>query len=78
MKLDKRWIKDGEKNGWVMPKAVWWKRLPIIRRIRASFLFLRVSRHNGMWARATGAIPSGYDSWVLYGIAMGQERTTGG
>lgn len=74
MKLDPHWIEDGEVNDWVMPRAAWWKRLPVIRRFRAAWHGLRVAVHQDAWTRATGALHSGYDNWVLYGIAKGQER----
>ena len=37
------WEKLKEENAWVLPeKAVWWKRLPVIRRIRYTYLYLQV------------------------------------
>jgi hypothetical protein len=67
------WLEDKEANGWKMPSAVWWKRLPVIRHIRAIYYKGRVSRHNAFWI-SVGQIPTGYDSWVVYGIARGMER----
>lgn len=67
------WEQDGIANGWTMPAAAWWKRLPVIRRFRAIAANWKVQRHNRFW-RSLGRIPTGYDSWVVYGIAMGKER----
>ena len=63
-----KWLEDGEKFGWEMPRAVWWKRLPVIRHVRAAYLSARVEFHNDFWLSA-GLIPTGYDNWVLWGIA---------
>lgn len=41
-----------------MEKAVWWKRLPIIRRIRYHWTIFQINRHYDRWA-AMGAIPWG-------------------
>lgn len=71
--LDPNWVDDGIANGWTMPKAAWWKRVFLIRHVRAGFHTLRVARYEAYW-RAQGLMVSGYDSWVLYGIAHGQER----
>lgn len=73
---DRRWMADGERYGWEMPSASWWKRLPIIRRFRAAWGHYRVDRHNDLMA-FIGLIPTGYDRWVLYGIARGFERKKG-
>ena len=67
------WMKDKREFGWEMPSAPRWKRLPIIRHIRASYHGRQVARHNAFW-RSLGKIPTGYDSWVIYGIAKGLER----
>ena len=67
------WLDDKQRNGWEMPSASWWKRLPIIRHIRAAYYRFQVDRHNSFY-RALGKIPTGYDSWVIYGIAKGMER----
>jgi hypothetical protein len=69
----KLWEEDGKRFGWVMPKAARWKRLPVIRRFRAVFHSIRLERHNRFWA-VQGCLISGYDEWVLFGIAMGKER----
>jgi hypothetical protein len=68
-----RWERDGKDYGWIMPQAPAWKRLWGIRHIRAVAASIAVDRHNAMW-RGMGSIPSGYDSWVVYGIATGKER----
>ena len=68
-----KWEADRDEMGWVMPKAAWWKRLPIIRNIRASYHYQRVSHHNTFWL-AAGKIPTGYDNWVLWGMAHGKEQ----
>lgn len=70
---DKRWHEDAAENGWIMPEAPWWKRLPIIRNIRAAYHARRVDRWIMLWT-AMGCLPSGYDRWVIYGIARGYER----
>jgi len=67
------WDADAVNNGWVMPAAPWWKRLPVIRHIRSLYNRWRVSQHNRMW-RHLGAVVTGYDSWVLFGIWHGKER----
>lgn len=68
-----RWLEDARMNGWKMPSAPWWKRLPVVRHIRAAYLTGQVVRHQAFWTRATGALHSGYDHWVLWGIAQGME-----
>lgn len=67
------WYRDAERNGWVMPVSPWWKRLPIIRHVRAVYGSIMVSRHNSFWLSA-GLIPTGYDQWVLHGIWHGEDR----
>lgn len=74
MSDDELWHKDSQAFGWEMPAAAWWKRLPIIRHFRAAYATMQVRRHNLFWI-AAGKIPSGYDNWVVYGIARGFERT---
>lgn len=64
------WLKQGRDNGWIMPAAPWWKRLPVIRHLRAAILKSRVEHHNAFWISA-GKIPTGYDEWVLFGIWHG-------
>jgi len=70
---DEQWEKDSRDFGWEMPRAAWWKRLPVIRRFRAAFAAAHVNQHNAFWT-SLGSIPSGYDRWVVYGIATGKER----
>ena len=41
-----------------VPPAVWWKRMPIIRHIRAARLSVQLARHYTMW-ESMGAIPWG-------------------
>lgn len=72
---DVRWRQDGVRHKWAMPYAPRWKRLPIIRRFRAIWHAFRVDRHNALHS-AMGMIPTGYDDWILYGIARGFERET--
>lgn len=67
------WHKDREKHAWVMPAAPAWKRLPVIRYFRFVWHNFNAQRHNARW-RALGMVPTGYDSWVFYGIARGWER----
>lgn len=71
-----RWKADGVAYGWVMPAAPWWKRLPVVRHVRAVW--------NGFWVevwyrKGPGSLGlrTGYDNWVLWGIAHGHERRTG-
>jgi hypothetical protein len=40
------------------PTAVWWKRLPIIRHIRAVWVSVQLARHYAFW-ETMGAIPWG-------------------
>ena len=67
------WLRQSEENGWMMPRAAWWKRIPIIRHVRAIVSAIAVSRHNTLW-QAAGMIPTGYDEWILHGIWHGMER----
>ena len=67
------WVQDGNEMGWEMPSAPWWKRLPVIRHIRAIYGLIKLEQHNRFWLRA-GLIPTGYDEWVVYGIARGMEK----
>jgi hypothetical protein len=71
---DELWLEDMRINNWLMPFAPWWKRLPVIRHFRAAMLRNQVAQHDAFWLN-TGLIPSGYDRWVIYGIARGYERT---
>ena len=67
------WMKDKREFGWEMPAAPVWKRLPIIRHVRAAYYRHQVNKHNAFWM-TLGKIPTGYDSWVIYGIAKGLDR----
>lgn len=67
------WETAGEANDWVMPRAPLWKRLPIVRHVRGIWHSLMIERHESMW-RSLGALPSGYDRWVVWGIFHGKER----
>ena len=71
-----RWLKDGADFGWEMPRAAWWKRLPVIRHVRAAVAQHQADQWNSMWL-SLGEIPSGYDNWVIFGIAAGKERPNG-
>lgn len=66
------WTADGFSNGWEMPTAPLWKRLPMIRHVRCIVLSFRVSAHEAFWSNF--ALISGYDRWVLWGIWHGLER----
>lgn len=67
------WKQDAADFGWQMPTAPRWKRLPVIRHARSAWLRLRVEWHYTFWG-AIGAARSGYDNWVIFGIARGFER----
>lgn len=67
------WLQDGECRGWKMHSAPWWKRLPVIRHVRAFLLSIGLDRHNDFW-RAAGRFPTGEDEWRLWGIYHGLER----
>lgn len=68
-----QWMKDGQDNGWTMPRAAWWKRLPVIRHVRVIYHLVQLERQNRFWI-SVGKIPTGYDEWVIYGIARGMEN----
>jgi hypothetical protein len=67
------WFWAGVDNGWEMPRVVWWKRLPVIRHIRAIYHQWEVNHRNQMY-QYMGMIPTGYDDWICYGIWHKQER----
>jgi len=67
-----RWQEDAAHYGWVMPRAEWWKRLPVIRHFRVVYLSLAVDRHERFYS-AMGMAPLGYDRWVLFGIWHGMD-----
>lgn len=65
------WLKDQKENGWILPPpAASWKRLVIIRHIRAAILRWKVERHYAYGPGLIG-LRSGYDDWVLYAIQRG-------
>ena len=72
----KCWEEDAARYGWIMPRAPWWKRLPIVRHVRAAFHRVRAEQFRTFTSAVglgIGGLPQ-YDSWVLYGIARGYER----
>ena len=70
---DDRWHIDAVTHGWQMPPWPLWKRIYPIRMIRALWASWHVESHNAAW-RSLGMIPTGYDEWVVYGIARGFQR----
>jgi hypothetical protein len=71
-----RWAIAGLRNGWKMPLAPWWKRLPVIRHIRVAYHAARLVIWEDFWRRA-GYVPNGYDDWVLAGMWRGWEERAG-
>ena len=69
------WQAHGDTNGWKMPEAPLWKRLPVVRHARGIWNAFMVARHQARWAGI--GIPNGYDEWVLWGIFHGYERPRG-
>lgn len=67
------WLQDKEAYGWEMPAAPWWKKLPIIRHVRAIWAKIQVERWYSHGPGLLG-IRSGYDDWIVYGIFHGKER----
>lgn len=67
-----RWANIGRENGWTMPPAPWWKRLPAIRHVRAIYGNVQVERWYRYGPGAFG-IRTGYDNWVLVGMWHGLE-----
>ncbi len=68
---DRAWIAEQAAHGWKLPlEAHWTLRLPIVRRVRAGWMALRVYHWHAICARM-GLVPSGYDEWVLYAVARG-------
>lgn len=67
------WVARGLAFEWQMPAAPLWKRMWGVRHIRVLYLAWRISQHERLW-RSVGAIPSGYDNWILVGIWHGMER----
>jgi hypothetical protein len=68
-----RWAIAGLRNGWKMPTAPWWKRLPVIRHVRVMYHAARLVIWEDFWTRA-GYVPNGYDDWVLAGMWRGWEE----
>lgn len=56
-----------------IPKAIWWKRLPLIRHIRAVWAKWQVDAHYEAWAMM-GLLPvnSGFDYAVIEAIWRGE------
>ena len=71
------WLQDMYENSWVMPFAPWWKRLPMIRHVRAVALKFKVEEHYTVCMGGLG-LRTGYDDWVLYGIWHGLTQPKGG
>ena len=68
----KEWVRTGNRNGWRMPTAPAWKRVPIIRHVRAIYAAFQVARFERQVAGI--GINTGQDDWLLYGIFHGLER----
>lgn len=68
------WVLDGNANAWKMPVVSRWKRLLLIRHLRAIYLKSKVETHYSVGMGFFG-LRTGYDDWVLYGIWNGLERT---
>jgi hypothetical protein len=69
-----RWFRDASRHGWTMPTAPEWKRLPVVRHIRAVAAKIAIERWYASGPGSIGAFRSGYDDWVVYGIWYGLER----
>lgn len=74
---DKReaWLQQAERNGWKMPVAPAWKRLPVIRHVRAIWCAIQVERWYSSGPGMIG-VRTGYDDWALWGIWHGLERSS--
>jgi hypothetical protein len=69
---DKVWHQQRVQNRWELPPpAVHWKRLPVIRHIRAAVLSFAVELHYSRWASIGCFRRTGYDRWVIYAIYRG-------
>lgn len=68
-----RWHKYAKDFEWTMPAAPAWKRLPIIRHVRAAWAKIQIERWYGSGPGSIG-LRSGYDDWVAFGIYHGFER----
>lgn len=72
---DNNWRQVGNRNGWTMPVAPWWKCLPIIRHMRGVIGALRMKRLQKL-ARASDIEIGGqckFEIWVNYGIWRGLD-----
>ena len=67
----REWRETGDRCGWEMPTAARWKRLPVVRHVRAIRAAFAVERH---YRAFPWGIRTGYDEWVLWGMAHGLER----
>lgn len=67
------WIKAGEENGWTMPTAPKWKKIPVIRHIRTFYNFFWTEVWYSSGPGMIG-LRTGYDEWVLWGMWRGLER----
>ena len=69
---EKLWHEQKAHHGWKLPPpAARWKRLPVIRHIRAAFLSVAVELHYSRWASVGFFGRTGYDRWVIYAIYRG-------
>lgn len=71
------WKEAGRRNDWYMPTAPLWKRLPIIRHIRAAWHWERLAGGDAVH-HAIGKVVSDRKAWVLWGMRRGFERQGGG
>lgn len=70
---ERQWQATGERWGWVMPAAPAWKRLPVIRHLRAVWAKVLIERWYSIGPGSIG-IRTGLDDWVVAGIWLGKER----
>lgn len=68
-----KWHQDGERCGWIMPRAPLWKRLPVIRQVRSALAQYQIECWYTYGPGSMG-VRTGYDNWVAYGIWHGKER----
>ena len=71
------WRAQGLRNRWRMPTAPVWKRLPVIRHVRAVVAAYQTARWYSDGPGAIG-IATGYDDWALWGMWHGLERDEAG
>lgn len=69
------WDEEGDRFGWKMPFAPWWKRAPFVRHLRSICNLIGVERWYSSGPGIMG-LRSGYDDWVLFGMWFGWERKT--